>query len=198
MPAIVGQNLYQGTRPLRKLGLVLTYQQVERDTEAGRQFFITAQRPDSGKPVQVGDTVLVQFNCVGMLRYWQDWAVPLLGDFTHNIQFLKTTKHPQTIVVPDAPYPLSLLGTGFSGDAVADLLIDYDGSVIAARIVKSSGFAAADSSACETALHSTFSGGENYGEPCRVWATIPYHWEHVEKEKLKSSLPVQGTNPEEY
>lgn len=192
MPAIVGQNLYTGTKPLRRQGLVLTFQQVERDTEAGRQFFITAQRPDSGKPVKPGDTVLVQFNCVGMLRYWQDWAVPLLGDFTHNVQFIKATKKPMEIVVPEAEYPLSLVGTGFGGDAKADLLIDYDGSVIAARIIKSSGFPAADSSACEAALHSTFSPGENYGEKCRVWATIPYHWEHVEKQGLKSSKPVQG------
>jgi TonB family protein len=191
MPAIVGQSLFLGTRPLRKAGLAVRYVQVEQDTTAAQQFVITAQRPDSGAALKAGDTVVVEFNCVGLLRYWEEWAIPLLGDFSHNIRYHKATKKPEPIVLPQADYPTKLRGTGFFGQAQADLLIDYDGSVIAVRVTESSGSAEADSAACDAGLQASFSPGENYGAPCRVWMAVPYSWEHVETEELKSSKPDQ-------
>jgi TonB family protein len=126
-----------------------------------------------------------------MLCYWQDWVVPLLGDFAHNVSPAKATVRPVAILLPDAEYPAALRGTGFAGTAGVEALVDYDGSVVAARVRQSSGAAAADSAACAAALGSSFSKAECYGAACRVWVTIPYTWEHVEKEDLKSSKPSQ-------
>lgn len=191
MPAIVGQSLFVGTKPLRRAGLVIRYAQVEQDTAAARQFIIVGQQPDSGATVKTGDTVLVRFNCVGLLRYWEDWAVPLLGDFAHNIRYAQATKKPEPISLPNAVYPDRLKGTGFSGQALADLLVDYDGSVVAVRVLQSSSALAADSAAADAGLRAKFSSAEVYGAPCRVWVTVPYSWEHVETEELKSSKPSQ-------
>jgi TonB family protein len=192
MPMCVGFDLQSGTRPLRRAGLAVRYVQVEAETAAARQFFIVGQRPDSGAAVAAGDSVEVRFNCTGLLRYWHDWAVPLLGDFRNNVDVLNATKRPEQIVAPQAAYPRALAANEFSGSAEVAALVDFDGSVLAARVTRSAGFAAADSEACNAALKSSFSPGENRGEPCRVWMRLPYSWQYSEYRELKSSKPGQG------
>lgn len=195
MPQCVGFDLQSGTRPLRRAGLAVRYVQVEAETAEAQQFIIIGQKPDSGAAVAPGDSVEVRFNCTGLLRYWEDWVVPLLGDFRNNIDVLNATKRPQAIAAPQAEYPLALAACEFSGSALLAALVDFDGSVLAARVVQSSGFAAADSAACAAALRSSFSPGENRSEPSRVWMRLPYSWQYSEYRKLESSRPSQGLDP---
>jgi TonB family protein len=197
MPSVSGQDLYHGSKPLKRMGLVVKYQQVQADTAANRQFFITGQKPDSGAKVHAGDTVWLQFNCSGMLRYWQDWVVPLLGDFSNNVAYLKVTKSPQSISVPSAEYPQELVKYSFTGSVEVEVLVDFDGSPLAARVTRSSGHEEADSSACVAALQSSFSPGEHYGQPTRVWVPIPYQWQHVEDKERLQSKGVTPEDPEE-
>jgi TonB family protein len=83
----------------------------------------------------------------------------------------------------------------FKGRALVEALVDFDGSVIAARLVLSSGFAQADTEACRAALGSRFSPAENREVPCRVWVRLPYEWDYEVKERLKSSKPSQEYDP---
>jgi len=194
VPTLVGQDIYHAHRALRKLGLVSRFEQVEVDTAKVPLFFAAAQAPDSGVRVQTGDTVVLRFSHPGMLRYWNPSVIPLLGDFENTVSFYKVQKPPQPIALEPAGYPEALKQCSFSGVADAEALVDFDGGVLAARIVRSSGYAAADSSACASALRGSFAPAEHYGQPVRVWFPLPYHFQNKEDRVLPSSTPKPSPN----
>jgi TonB family protein len=196
VPMLVGQDVYHANRALKKLGLVAQFEQVEVDTAAVPLFFVASQEPDSGGEAHAGDTVVLGFNHPGMLCYWNRSVIPLLGDFENTANFYKVQKPPLPIVLEPAGYPEALKVYNFSGTADAEALVDFDGAVLAARIVKSSGYAAADSSACATALRSSFAPAEQYGQPVRVWFPLPYHFQFKENKTLPSSVR-QARDPTE-
>jgi TonB family protein len=188
VPMLVRKDVYHANRALKKLGLVSQFEQVEVDTAKVPLFVVTSQRPDSGARVRAGDTVVLAFNHPGMLCYWNRSVIPLLGDFENTVSFYKVQKPPQPIVLEPAGYPEVLTQYSFSGTADAEALVDFDGAVLAARIVRSSGYPAADSSACATALHSSFAPAEQYGQSVRVWFPLPYHFQFKEDKTLPSSV----------
>jgi len=188
VPALVGQDVYHAHRALKKLGLVSQFEQVEVDTAKVPLFVVASQDPDSGGRVQAGDTVVLRFNHPRMLCYWNRSVIPLLGDFDNTVSFYKLQKPPQPIALEPAGYPEALKQYSFSGTADAEALVDLDGAVLAARIVRSSGYAAADSSACATALRSSFAPAEQYGQPVRVWFPLPYHFQYKEDKTLPGSV----------
>jgi len=188
VPRLVGQDIYHAHRALRKLGLASRFEQVEVDTAIVPLFFVAAQAPDSGAGVETGDTVVLRFNLPGMLRYWNPSVISLLGDFENTVSFYKVQKPPQPIALEPAGYPEALKVYDFSGTADVEALVDFDGAVLAARIVRSSGYAAADSSACATALRGSYAPAEHYGQPVRVWFPLPYHFQFKEDKGLPSSV----------
>lgn len=188
VPMLVGRDVYHANRALKKLGLVSQFEQVEVDTVKVPLFVVASQSPDSGAVVRAGDTVVLRFNHPGILRYWNRSVIPLLGDLENRVSFYKVQKPPQPIVLEPAGYPEALKQYSFSGTADAEALVDFDGAVLAARIVRSSGYAAADSSACATALRSSFAPAEQYGQPVRVWFPLPYHFQFKEDKTLPGSV----------
>ena len=196
VPALVGRDIYHAHRTLKKLGLVAQFEQVEVDTAKVPIFVVSSQMPDSGSRVQAGDTVVLRFNHPGMLRYWNRSVIPFLGDFENTVSFYKVQKPPQPIALEPAGYPEALKQNNFSGTADVQALVDFDGAVLAARVVRSSSFAAADSSACAAALHSSFAPAEHYGQPVRVWFPLPYHFQFREDKTLPSSIK-QTRDPNE-
>ncbi len=188
VPYLVGQDVYHAHRTLKKLGLVSQFQQVELDTTEVPIFAVASQSPDSGVGRRAGDTIVLRFNHPGMLCYWNRSVIPLLGDFDNTVSFYKVQKPPQPIVLEPAGYPDELKQYNFSGTADAEALVDFDGAVLAARIVRSSGYAASDSSACATALRSSFAPAEHYGQPVRVWFPLPYHFRYKEDKTLPGSV----------
>ena len=196
VPGLVGQDIHHAHRALKKLGLVSRFEQVEVDTAKVPLFVVASQAPDSGGRAQAGGTVVLRFNHPGMLRYWNPSVIPLLGDFENTVSFYKVQKPPQPIVLEPAGYPEALKQYSFSGTADVEALVDFDGAVLAARIVRSSGYAAADSSACATALRSSFTPAERDGQPARVWFPLPYHFQFKEERTLPSSVR-QSRDPTE-
>ena len=199
VPQLTGRSMYQAHRSLRRLGLVSRFVQVQDDTAAADLFLVATQLPDSGALMSAGDTVTLSFNCPGMLRYWNASVLPLLGDFANTVSFYKVNQPPHPVKVAPAEYPLELRRYSFSGEATVDALVDFDGSVLAAHVTKSSGYEAADSSACESALRATFMPAEHYDQPARVWFPLPYHWRFEEAPELPapgaSSNPATQTEP---
>jgi TonB family protein len=187
VPKLVGQDIYHAHRALKKLGLVSRFEQVETDTALASIFLVTSQAPDSGTAAKAGDTVVLRFNHPGMLRYWNASVIPLLGDFENTVSFYKVQKPPQPVTLKPADYPVELKQYSFTGAAGVEALVDFDGTVIAARVVSSSGYAAADSSACAAALTSSFAPAEHNGQPTRVWFPLPYHFQFKEDKSLPSS-----------
>jgi TonB family protein len=196
VPKLVGQDIYHAHRALKKLGLVSRFEQVEADTATVPLFFVASQAPDSGAAVHPGDTVVLRFNHPGMLRYWNASVIPFMGDFENTVSFYKVQKPPQPIVLEPAGYPVELKQDTFSGGADVEALVDFDGAVLAARIVRSSGYAAADSSACATALRGSFAPAEHYGQPVRVWFPLPYHFQFKEDKALPNSQPKPSPDEE--
>jgi TonB family protein len=196
VPALVGQDIYHAHRALKKVGLVSQFEQVEADTSQASQFVVSSQSPDSGVGVRAGDTVVLRFNHTGLLCYWNRSVIPLLGDFENTVGFYRVQKPPLPISLDPAEYPSALKQYNFSGTADAEALVDFDGAVLAARITRSSGYAVADSSACASALRSSFSPAEHYGRPVRVWFPLPYHFQFKEEKTLPSSVR-QARDPTE-
>jgi TonB family protein len=186
VPRLTGMSVYRAHRALRKLGLLSVFGQVSVDTAASAEFIVVGQAPDSGAMLKRGDSVRMKFNCPRMLRFWNATVIPLLGDFENTVGFYKVQKPPAPVKVQQAEYPLDLMRYTFSGDAEVDALVDFDGSVLAARVVRSSGYDAADSSACEAALRASFTPAENYDAPIRVWFPLPFHFEFKDLEGLPS------------
>jgi TonB family protein len=180
VPNVTGLSMYRAHRALKKLGLVSRFEQLELDTAKVPLFFVASQVPDSGVPAKTGDTVLVRFNHPGMLVYWNPTFAPMLGDFDNSASFYKVQKPPQPIRAEPAGYPDELRKFSYSGDALVEALVDFDGGVLAARVVKSSGHAEADSAACDAALRASFTPAEDRGQPVRVWFPLPYHWQFKE------------------
>ena len=195
VPGLVGQDIYHSHRALKKLGLVSRFEQVEMDTAAVPLFLVASQSPDSGAVARPGDTVLLRFNHPGMLRYWDASVIPLMGDFENTVGFYKVQKPPQPIAMEPAGYPLELKQYSFSGSADVEALVDFDGAVLAARVVRSSGYEAADSSACAAALRASFTPAEHYGQPVRVWFPLPYRFQF--KEDKGKPTPATPRDPNE-
>ena len=189
VPNLSGQDIYHAHRALKKLGLVSRFEQVEVDTAKVPLFFVASQAPDSGAAAQPGDSVVLRFNHPGMLRYWNSSMIPLMGDFENAVSFYKVQKPPRPVALEPAGYPNELKQYTFSGTADVEALVDFDGAVLAARIVRSSGYVAADSSACATALRGSFAPAEHYGQPVRVWFPLPYHFQFKEDKGLPGPQP---------
>jgi len=187
MPRVTSQDLYTASKTLRKMGFELEFEQVEVDTGKVAEFHIAEQVPDSGSLLQEGDEVLLRFNCPGMLRYWDDWVVPLLGDFKHTVGFYRADKPAEVIHVPGAEYPIELRKYGFSGETKVEVLVDFDGSVLAARVKESSGYEAADSAACCAGLQGRFSPAEHHEQPVRVWFPLNFFFKFEEAKPIVPS-----------
>jgi TonB family protein len=184
MPQLVGTDLRSAGRALARIGMEPVYVQVQADTAEVPEFHVVSQDPDSGAVLEEAQEVIVRFNCHGMLKYWDAWVVPLLGDFKNTVGIFRVDHPPEPISTPGAGYPAELLKFSFSGEAKVEALLDFDGSVLAARVVESSGQLQADSAACEAALNSEFSPATHYEAPVRVWFPLPYAWDYREARGL--------------
>ncbi|MFO7676125.1 MAG: TonB family protein [bacterium] len=181
MPALVGEALYPASRAVRGLGVPVRYRQVAVDTAEVPEFHVAGQSPAAGSEVLPESTVVLEFNCPHVLRYWEDSALPLLGDFRHQVGFYRVQKAPEPKRLVGAGYPPELLKYAFSGKAQVEALVDFDGGVLAAKLVESSGHAEADSAALDAALRASFHPAEHYDAPVRVWFPLPFHWEYKEQ-----------------
>ncbi|UCG43839.1 MAG: TonB family protein [candidate division WOR-3 bacterium] len=184
MPQLVGLDLRSAGKALARIGMEPVYVQVQADTAEVPEFHVVSQDPDSGALLEEAQEVLVRFNCHGMLKYWDSWVVPLLGDFRNTVSVYRVDRPPEPTSTPVAGYPPELLKFSFSGEAKVEALVDFDGSVLAARVVESSGQRQADSAACQAALSSEFSPATHYDVPVRVWFPLPYAWDYREARGL--------------
>ncbi len=191
VPNVVGLDVYAASKLLTRAGFEPRFEQVMLDTTAGKtdstpapevaEYHVVFQSPDSGKPVAMGAAVTVRFGVTHTLRYWQSWVVPLLGDLKHQVSMYKATKPPAVVSVPAPGYPDELLKYKYNGTVGAEVFIDFDATPLAARIVQSSGYAEADSSALVAALQGLFAGGEHNSQPIRAWVpvSLPFQYQDM-------------------
>lgn len=190
---LVGQALYPASREVRGLGAPVRYEQVAVDTAEVPEFHVAGQSPAPGSAVHPESTVVIRFNCPGMLRYWEEWALPLLGDFRMQVGFYRVQRPPEVITLVSAGYPAELYRYGFSGRSLVEALVDLDGSVLAAKVVESAGLSVADSAALDAAMQARFHPAEHYEAPVRVWFPLPYQFEF--KELVEPAPKGPGQDP---
>jgi len=93
-----------------------------------------------------------------------------------TVPFFKVEIKPKPIDLPVPNYPENVRGAGIEGTAVVEALLDLDGSVMDARVLKSSGNQMLDASAVEAALRSKFTPAKQRDKAVRVWVSLPYRF----------------------
>ncbi|MBS4015218.1 MAG: TonB family protein [Candidatus Latescibacteria bacterium] len=81
---------------------------------------------------------------------------------------------PQPISIPKPSYPDLARQAGVEGNVVVKALVDVDGTIIDAEILKSSGNNSLDQAALSAARDSRFSAAKQRDQFVRVWVSIPF------------------------
>jgi protein TonB len=92
------------------------------------------------------------------------------------VPFWKVEVKPTPINVPTPTYPELARQAGIEGQAVVKALVDIDGSVIQAEILKSSGNSSLDQAALEAAYRAKFTPAKQRDVPVRVPVSIPFRF----------------------
>jgi TonB family protein len=93
-----------------------------------------------------------------------------------TVPFFKVEVKPKPINTPMPVYPEMVRSAGIEGTAVVEALLDLDGSVMDARILKSSTNQMLDAAAIEASLRAKFTPAKQRDKPVRVWISIPYRF----------------------
>ncbi|MGB9741794.1 MAG: energy transducer TonB [candidate division WOR-3 bacterium] len=92
------------------------------------------------------------------------------------VPFWKVEKKPEPVSIPKPVYPELARNAGIEGRCVVEALVDVDGSVVDAKIIKSSGNQSLDAAAIEAAFKAKFTPAMQRDKPVRVWVSIPYQF----------------------
>jgi TonB family protein len=93
-----------------------------------------------------------------------------------TVPFFKVEVKPKPIDLPVPDYPSSVRDAGVEGSTVVEALLDLDGSVMDARVQKSSGNQMLDEAAVNAALKAKFTPAKQRDKPVRVWISLPYRF----------------------
>ena len=83
---------------------------------------------------------------------------------------------PVPISIPKPEYPDLAIKTGIEGQAVVTAMVDIDGSIEIAQILKSSGNQMLDEAALVAARQARFTPAKQQDNFVRVWVSIPYRF----------------------
>jgi protein TonB len=138
-----------------------------------------AKPPEPAKPAvvpvaaaseaEVTATTIDKTNVVEVVRRTEETDIPV-------VPFWKVEVKPKPINIPVPTYPDMARTAGIEGQAVVEALVDVDGSVADARILKSSGNTSLDQAAVDAALRSKFSPAYQRDQAVRVWVSIPFRF----------------------
>lgn len=138
-----------------------------------------AKAPEAVKPATVPvaaassdvdvQTTIEPTNVVEVVRRTEETDIPV-------VPFWKVEVKPQPINIPVPTYPDMARTAGIEGQAVVEALVDVDGSVADARILKPSGNASLDQAAVDAAMRSKFSPAKQRDKAVRVWVSIPFRF----------------------
>jgi TonB family protein len=92
------------------------------------------------------------------------------------VPFWKVEVKPQPINIPVPTYPEREREAGIYGQTVVEALVDIDGSVVEARVLKSADNSALDAAAVGAAMRSKFSPARQRDKAVRVWVSIPFRF----------------------
>jgi protein TonB len=89
--------------------------------------------------------------------------------------FVRTSRKPQVAKLQTPDYPNNCRILGIEGTAQVNLLLNLDGSIMEARVARSSGSAELDSAAVWAGRQCRFIPAlDNNRQPVRVWVAVPF------------------------
>ncbi|MEO0102267.1 MAG: TonB family protein, partial [candidate division WOR-3 bacterium] len=92
------------------------------------------------------------------------------------VPYAKVEIKPNPISIPKPEYPEMARRAKIEGQTIVKVLVDIDGSVIDAQILKSSGNDALDEAALVAARQAKFSPAKQKDMPVKVWVSIPFNF----------------------
>ncbi|OYD16560.1 hypothetical protein CH330_02485 [candidate division WOR-3 bacterium JGI_Cruoil_03_51_56] len=92
------------------------------------------------------------------------------------VPFWKVEVKPKPVSIPTPVYPELARQAGIEGETVVKALVGIDGSVIDAKILKSSGNQPLDAAARKAAMKAKFTPAKQRDKPVRVWVSMPYRF----------------------
>jgi len=138
-----------------------------------------AKPPEAQKPAtvpvaaaseaEVEAATIEATNVVEVVRRTEETEIPV-------VPFWKVEVKPKPINIPVPTYPEMARTAGIEGNAVVEALVDVDGSVADARILKPSGNASLDQAAIDAAMRASFTPAYQRDKPVRVWVSIPFRF----------------------
>jgi protein TonB len=138
-----------------------------------------AKPPEPAKPAvvpvaaaseaEVTATTIDRTDVVEVVKRTEETDIPV-------VPFWKVEVKPKPINIPVPTYPDMARTAGIEGQAVVEALVDVDGSVADARILKPSGNASLDQAAVDAAMRSKFSPAMQRDKAVRVWVSIPFRF----------------------
>ena len=108
-------------------------------------------------------------NVVEVVRRTDETDIPV-------VPVWKVEVKPQPINIPVPTYPDMARTAGIEGQAVVEALVDVDGSVADARILKTSGNTSLDQAAVDAAMRAKFTPAKQRDKAVRVWVSIPFRF----------------------
>ncbi|UCG92488.1 MAG: energy transducer TonB [candidate division WOR-3 bacterium] len=96
-----------------------------------------------------------------------------IGPDIEIVPYYKVEVKPKPIFIPKPHYPDLARQAGIEGKTVVKALVDIDGSIIDAKILKSSGNQMLDQAALATAREAQFTPAKQRDKFVRVWVAIP-------------------------
>jgi periplasmic protein TonB len=114
-------------------------------------------------------TTIDPTNVIEVVRKTEETDIPV-------VPFWKVEVKPQPINIPVPTYPDMARTAGIEGAAVVEALVDVDGSVANARILKPSGNASLDQAAIDAAMRAKFTPAKQRDKAVRVWVSIPFRF----------------------
>jgi len=122
----------------------------------------------TGTDVDV-QTTIGKTNVVEVVRRTEETDIPV-------VPFWKVEVKPKPINIPVPTYPDMARTAGIEGSAVVEALVDTNGTVADARILKPSGNASLDQAAVDAAMRAKFSPAMQRDKAVRVWVSIPFRF----------------------
>jgi TonB family protein len=96
--------------------------------------------------------------------------------YTHPIPLLETDVRPHALSIPAPEYPEMTRQAGIEGLTLVEALVDVDGSVTEAKVLRSAGCLPLDQSAVQAAKEAKFQPAMQDGRPVPVRVVIPYRF----------------------
>jgi TonB family protein len=143
-----------------------TLQELEKPAEPAKPAVVPVA---AASEAEVTATTIDATNVIEVVRRTDETDIPV-------VPFWKVEVKPKPIDIPTPTYPDMARTAGIEGQAVVEALVDVDGSVADARILKPSGNASLDQAAVDAALRSRFSPAKQRDKPVRVWVSIPFRF----------------------